>query len=68
VFATATLEKVFVYDLNIDKYTKLAELKPSRSAKLTNLSFNTNEAILLVGDNHGGVNLMTLSPNLTRGS
>lgn len=56
-----------MYDLNIDKYTKLAELKPSRSAKLTNLSFNNNEPILLVGDNHGGVNLMTLSPNLTRG-
>ena len=53
--------------MNYDKYTKLAELKPSRSAKLTNLSFNNLEPILLVGDNHGGVTLVTLSPNLTRG-
>lgn len=68
VFATATLEKIFVYDLNYDKYSKLAELKPSRSAKLTNLSFNNTETILLVGDTHGGVTLVTLSPNLTRGN
>lgn len=28
VFACAILEKVFVYDLHIDKHSKLAEIKP----------------------------------------
>lgn len=61
------MEKIFVYDLFYDKYSKLAELKPSKNAKLTNLSFNSHEPILLVGDTHGCVKLVTLSPNLTRG-
>jgi len=30
VFACATMEKVFVYDLDIVKHTKLAEQKPAK--------------------------------------
>jgi len=34
---------------------------------LTNICFNYKDPILLVGDTHGGVILVKLSPNLTRG-
>jgi len=34
---------------------------------LTNLQFNKKDPILLVGDCHGGVTLVKLSPNLTIG-
>jgi len=67
VFAVATLEKVCVYDLNVNKYNNLAEQKYWKPAKLTNLCFNYKDPILLVGDTHGGVILVKLSPNLTKG-
>jgi len=38
-----------------------------RQPKLTNLKFNQRDPILLVGDCHGGVTLVKLSPNLTIG-
>lgn len=66
VFAVAILEKVYVYDLSIDKHNKLAESKATSKSKLTNLCFNYKDPILLVGDSHGGVLLCKLSPNLTR--
>ena len=34
---------------------------------MTNLQFNKRDPILLVGDCHGGVTLVKLSPNLTIG-
>jgi dynein intermediate chain 1 len=40
VFACATLDKVQVFDLHVDKHTKLAEQKPVKQPKLTNLTFN----------------------------
>jgi len=66
VFACATLDKVYVYDLHMDKHGKLAEQKPVKQPKLTNLAFNDVDPILLVGDTNGGVTLVKLSPNLTR--
>lgn len=67
VFATTTLDKVYIYDLNVDKHSKLSEQRPVRQPKLTNLQFNKRDPILLVGDCHGGVTLVKLSPNLTIG-
>jgi len=67
VFAACTLDKVYVYDLQEDKYDKLSEQKPVKHPKLTNLCFNFVDPILLVGDTHGGVTLVKLSPNLTKG-
>jgi len=67
VFAAATLDKVYVYDLKVDKYTKLAEQRPVKYPKLTNLAFNYKDPILLVGDTHGGATLLKLSPSLTQG-
>lgn len=67
VFAALTLERVFMYDLNIDKYSRLAEQKPLKNPKYTNLAFNNRDPILLIGDNLGGVTLVKLSPVLTIG-
>lgn len=60
------LDKIYVYDLNVDKIGKLAEQKPAKQPKLTNLAFNQRDPIILIGDTHGGISLMKLSPNLTR--
>ncbi len=58
---------MYIYDLNIDKHSKLSEQRPVRQPKLSNLQFNKKDPILLVGDVHGGVTLVKLSPNLTIG-
>ncbi len=55
-----------MYDLNEDKHVKIAESRPAKTPKLTNLAFNPKDPILLVGDTHGGVILLKLSPNLTK--
>lgn len=67
VFSALTLERVFMYDLNIDKYSRLAEQKPLKNPKYTNLAFNNRDPIMLIGDNLGGVTLVKLSPVLTIG-
>jgi len=33
---------------------------------LTNIAFNQRDPIILVGDTHGGITLLKLSPNLTK--
>lgn len=66
VFACATLEKVFVYNVDVDKHSSLAERKPVKNPKLTNVCFNTIDPIILVGDTYGGVTVMKLSPNLLK--
>ena len=49
VFATATLDKVYIYDLSVDKHSKAAEQKPVKTPKLTNIAFNKKDPILIVG-------------------
>lgn len=66
IFACATLEKLYVYDLNVDKHKSLADHKPVKNPKLTNLAFNTKEPVILLGDTYGGITLMKLSPNLRK--
>ena len=65
VFACSTLERQRVYDLAIQKYTKMCERKSTTHAKATNLSFNLVDPILAVGDSKGAVILVKLSPLLT---
>ncbi len=65
VFATSTLEKQYVYDLSIQKYTKMTERKSTTHAKATNLAFNHVDPILAIGDTKGAVILVKLSPKLT---
>ena len=66
MFACAILDRIFVYDLSVDKHGKLGELKPVKQPKLTNLAFNYKDPILLSGDTNGGITIMKLSPNLTK--
>jgi len=65
VFAASTLEKQMVYDLSIQKYTKMTERKSTTHAKATNLAFNPVDPILAIGDSKGAVILVKLSPKLT---
>ncbi|EPZ33815.1 hypothetical protein O9G_002527 [Rozella allomycis CSF55] len=67
VFAACTADgKVFVFDLNENKYEPLCEQQITKKSKLTHLAFNPNEPILLVGDDKGTVTSLKLSPNLRK--
>eukprot|EP00842_Homolaphlyctis_polyrhiza_P006701 jgi/Hompol1/7031/HPOL_002404-RA len=69
VFAAVTAEgKVFVFDLNENKYAAICEQQVVRKAKLTHICFNAFEPIVLVGDDKGTVVSLKLSPNLRRSS
>ncbi len=66
VFACATLERIHVYDVNIEKHKSLADKKPVKNPKLTNLCFNKNDPVILLGDTFGGITVIKLSPNLLK--
>lgn len=50
--------------MNVDKHKSLADDRPVKNSKLTNLAFNSKDPVILLGDTFGGINLMKLSPNL----
>ncbi|KAI3385290.1 hypothetical protein SNEBB_009357 [Seison nebaliae] len=67
VFAAVTTEgKVFIYDLNVNKYEPLCEqiVTTKKKAKLTHVKFNRFDPIIIVGDDRGEVSTFKLSPNL----
>ena len=66
VFVALSLEKTYVYDLRVDRHSRISENKPVKS-KCTNLNINWKDPILLVGDSHGGVNSFKLSQQLAKG-
>uniref|UniRef100_K3X8Q8 Uncharacterized protein n=1 Tax=Globisporangium ultimum (strain ATCC 200006 / CBS 805.95 / DAOM BR144) TaxID=431595 RepID=K3X8Q8_GLOUD len=67
VFAAVTSDgKVHVFDLAENKNEPLCEQKVVKRAKLTHVAFNTQDPIILVGDDRGGVNSLKLSPNLRK--
>ena len=69
VFAACTADgKVFVFDLNVDKYEALTEqiVVQKRRTKLTHISFNQHHPIMLAGDDRGNVVSLKLSPNLRK--
>ncbi|KAH9157643.1 hypothetical protein AeRB84_000516 [Aphanomyces euteiches] len=67
VFAAVTSDgKVHVFALAEKKNEPLCEQKVVKKAKLTHITFNTKESIILVGDDRGGVNSLKLSPNLRK--
>ncbi|TPX72189.1 hypothetical protein SpCBS45565_g00420 [Spizellomyces sp. 'palustris'] len=69
VFAAATTDgKVFVFDLNENKYEPICEQQVVKKAKLTHIAFNPFEPVLLVGDDRGAVISLKLSPNLRKRS
>lgn len=67
VFAAVTSDgKVHVFDLAENKHEPLCEQKVVKRAKLTHVTFNQRDPILIVGDDRGGVNSLKLSPNLRK--
>ncbi|CAH1116670.1 unnamed protein product [Phaedon cochleariae] len=67
VFAAVTTEgKVFVFDLNINKYKPICvqAVVSKRKNKLTRISFNSKLPIIIVGDDKGCITTLKLSPNL----
>jgi len=69
VFAAVTNDgKVHVFDLAENKHEAMCDQKVVRKSKVTHVAFNPNpdSAILLVGDDRGGVLALKLSPNLRR--
>lgn len=67
VFAAVTSDgKVHVFDLAENKNEPLCEQKVVKRAKLTHLAFNSQDPIVLIGDDRGGVNSLKLSPNLRK--
>lgn len=69
VFAAVTADgKVFVFDLNINKYEPICEqtVVQKKKTKLTHVAFNMTYPILIVGDDRGNVTSLKLSPNLRK--
>lgn len=55
-----------IFDLAENKHEPLCEQKVVKRAKLTHVSFNQRDPIIIVGDDRGGVNSLKLSPNLRK--
>ncbi|XP_078368950.1 dynein intermediate chain 2, ciliary-like isoform X2 [Oculina patagonica] len=69
VFAACTTDgRVYVYDLNVNKYEPLCEqsVANKKRTKLTHLAFNPEYPVLVVGDDRGHVTSLKLSPNLRK--
>ncbi|GLV39825.1 uncharacterized protein CBL_08109 [Carabus blaptoides fortunei] len=67
VFGAVTSKgRVFVFDLNINKYKAICRqnIVSKRKNRLTRLAFNVKLPILIVGDDKGCVHTLKLSPNL----
>ena len=59
---------LFVYDLEVNRYKEATCQKVAVKGKLTKVTFNAVEPVILVGDDRGGVSCLKLSPNLRKGS
>lgn len=68
-FTAATAEgKIFVYDLNVDKYSPLCEqiIVQKKKTKLSHIDFNHTHPIVVGGDSKGHCTVLKLSPNLRK--
>ncbi|KAI5746067.1 hypothetical protein M8J76_016901 [Diaphorina citri] len=66
VFAAVTRDsKVWVYDVNVNKYHPVCcqQVTSSKKFQLTRLSFNYKLPVLIVGDDKGYLTTLKLSPN-----
>jgi dynein intermediate chain 1 len=64
--AVASDGKVHVFDLFENKHDPLCVQRIVKRAKLTKVRFNSQDYIIVVGDDKGGVNSLKLSPNLRK--
>jgi dynein intermediate chain 1 len=55
---------VHIFNLSQNKREPLCSQKVVTKARLTNVSFNSNDYILIAGDDRGQVHSLKLSPNL----
>ena len=60
--------KVHVFDLSMDRYKAICiqAVVPKRKAKLNHIAFNPTHSIIIVGDSHGHIQSLILSPNLRK--
>jgi len=65
VFIALSLTKTYAYDLEQERHTRSAEIKPI-NCKMTNLAFNETDPIFLVGDAKGTTIVIKLSKNLAK--
>ena len=63
VFFSLSQEKIFIYDLEENRHSPVAENRPVKS-KCTNIAFNWRNPVLLVGDSHGGISSFKISRNI----
>lgn len=61
---TELVAQVYVFDLNVNKRSPIAQQRIIKKGKLTHVEFNPIEPIILAGDDRGGVMSLKLSPNL----
>ena len=69
MFAACTADgKLYVFDLNVNKYEPLTEqiVVQKKRTKLTHITFNQHYPIILAGDDRGNVTSLKLSPNLRK--
>ena len=67
IFAAVTADgKIYVFDLNENKYEPICEQQVIKKAKLTHVCFHKTFPMLLVGDDKGQVMSFKLSPNLRK--
>merc|ERR1712146_593813 len=68
VFAAVTSAgMLYVWDLHEEKHTHLCEHPAMKKAKALHITFNSEDPIILVGDERGGVNSFKLSNSLRKG-
>jgi len=68
VFAAVTSAgMLYVWDLHEEKHTHLCEHPAMKKAKALHITFNSEDPIILVGDERGGVNSFKLSNSLHKG-
>lgn len=68
VFIALSLMKAYVYNLENDRHTRAADVKPTSFDKLTNVAFNPKDPIFLIGDCKGQVGVFKLSQDLAKRS
>ncbi|CAH0695817.1 unnamed protein product [Spodoptera exigua] len=67
VFAACTADgKVYVYDLNVDKYRPICvqAVVSKKTKKLSRVDFNVKLPVIVCGDTKGTCHVLKLSPNL----
>lgn len=66
VFIALSVQKAYVYNLELDRHAKDIDIKPTSFETLTNVAFNPKDPVFLVGDCKGQVGVFKLSQRLAK--